>query len=731
MTVAILAEKPSAARKMAGALGGMTGTYQGTPYQIVSARGHLYELAQPEEQVIGADAALRTRLKSWKLEDLPWDVSRFAWKQVPVRGAAEMLRDIKAAFSAADEICIATDSDPSGEGGLIAVNIIKGLGFAGKRISRMYFLDEAHASLQKAFVARVHIPDVERFDEYMMSSFRNAWDFTSMQFTRVATASAAQSGVLRQGRLKSAMVLLVGDQLKAHHDYVKTSMFQNRFRDENGVLYTNPDEPRFATQAEVPQRYSSSAVVLDSKTVKHTSPPRLLDLAALSARLSSKGFSADVVLSTYQKMYEAQVVSYPRTEDKTITTEQFKELLPLVDKIAAVVSVDPSILTQRNPRRTHVKDSGAHGANRPGPKVPASLEELEPKYGKVAPHIYTELARSYLAMLAEDYAYEAQEGHVKDWPEFKGRAAVPRRQGWKDVFSTGDDDDADDNAKGLGTKADPTIHEIIPPRPEHPTMKWLMKQLEKRDVGTGATRTSTYAEVTSAQSAKNRYPLLAEKRGRITMTEFGEMSYRILPDTRIGDLGLTERVFATMKEIAAGTTTMDAELAHVADWVRDDIDTMQRNAAVMRKELGLSEQKQTKEKFEGFAQHLGRHVRFSREWSGVRFTDAQCQALLEGKTIEFQAISKAGKPYDAKGDLQEQTFTAEGGRKVDFIGFKPDFSGLPKAFCGHTFSAEERSKLEAGEGVFVTGMVGKSGKPFDATVRFDKKTDKINLDFGK
>ena len=85
--------------------------------------------------------------------------------------------------------------------------------------------------------------------------------------------------------------------------------------------------------------YRASAVVLDGKQVRHSAPPRLLDLAALSARLSSKGFSAEVVLSTYQKMYEAQVVSYPRTEDKTITTEQFKELLGLVDRIAGVVTV--------------------------------------------------------------------------------------------------------------------------------------------------------------------------------------------------------------------------------------------------------------------------------------------------------------------------------------------------------------------------------------------------------
>lgn len=728
MTVAILAEKPSAARAIAAALGGARGSYQGTDYVIVNARGHLLELAQPEDQVPGADASEKAKLRSWNLSDLPWDLSRFSWKQVPGKDTAALLRDIKTGFSSAEEICIATDFDPSGEGGLIAANIIKHLGFEHKKISRMYFTDESPASFQKGFISRKPIPKLDDFDEYRMSSFRNAWDFASIQFTRVATSAAAQSSVLRQGRLKSAMVLLVGDQLKAHNDYVKTSMFQSRFRDENGVLYANPDEARYATEAEVPKTYSASAVVVDATKMKSTAPPKLLDLAKLSARLSKKGFNADVVLKTYQAMYEATVVSYPRTEDKTITNEQFKELLPLVDKIAGVVGVDPAKLTNRAPRKTHVKDVGAHGANRPGLKVPSSLEELKGKFGPAAPYIYAELARSFLAMLAEDYQYEAQEGHIQDYPDFKGRASVPKSLGWKEVFITNDksSDDEDENSKGLGTRGEPVVHEIIPPRPEHPSMDWLMNQLDKREVGTGATRSSTYAELTRAQSVKNKYPLMVDKRGKVTFTEFGEQSYRMLPGTNIGDLGMTERVFATMKEIAAGNADMDTELAKVADWVKQDIETMRANGEHMRKELGLEEVKQVKEKAEGVWK--GEQIRFSREWSGHRFSDQEVSDLLAGKTIYFTATSaRTGNDFEAKGKLERQTFNGH-----EYVGFKADFGGIPKVFLKRPFTDEEIAKLEAGEKVFVTGLYSqKKDKNFDATVYYDKKADKLQLEFGK
>ena len=88
--------------------------------------------------------------------------------------------------------------------------------------------------------------------------------------------------------------------------------------------------------------------------------------------------------------------------------------------------------------------------------------------------------------------------------------------GYKAIFNV--DDDADDlNAKGLGTLANPFVYEGFPPKPPTPTMKWLMKQLEKRDVGTGATRTRTYADVTKPQSDKNKYPLLTDTRGKINM----------------------------------------------------------------------------------------------------------------------------------------------------------------------------------------------------------------------
>lgn len=726
MTVGILAEKPSAARNFAKALGGQSGTYNGESYVIAFARGHLFELKQPVDQVAPAK---RERYASWALKDLPWDPNDFAFEREKKKDTSKLLADIKKTLSSCDSIAVCTDLDPSGEGFLLAWEVISELGLAHKPIYRMYFTDESPVSIQKAFISRKRIASPEDHDEYRMAWLRSRWDFLSMQWTRIASELVDKRAIVRQGRLKSAMTVLVGDQLKAHRSWKKVPFYEPRFRDENGVMYIDPDATRCARESDVDlSGLHASSVTVDSKTMKRSGPPRMLDLAGLSALLSAKGVKAAEVLKIYQKMYESQVVSYPRTEDKHVTKEQYAELVRNAPAIARAVGIDPSLLTHTAARSTHVKDSGAHGANRPGPVVPSSLAEVEAKYGKTGAMIYELLARSALAVLAEDYEYEAQKGHVTDFPAYVGSCSVPKKQGWKAVLggaSMADDDDDANNSAGLGTQAKPFVHEGVPPRPAAPTVKWLMKQLERRDVGTGATRTSTFAEVSSS---KSRYPLMSETRGKIDLTETGEISYRLLPGTHIGDLAITERVFSDMKAVAKGERQADDVLAEVARLVTDDIAVMTANAQTMRKDLGMGDYVE-KEYFEGTWQKTGTHVRFNRTWSGHRFTDQECMDLLAGKDIEITATSKrTGDDFTVIGSFGEYEFE---GRKC--IGFIPDFTKptsaakrgvAPKSMLGVKLTDEQREKIEAGEKVKVSGMKSKkSGKNFDAYLFLEDKPD--------
>ena len=710
--IGILCEKPSAGRNFSTALGGMTGTYNGEQYQIVCSRGHLYELEKPEKQV---KQPLTDTYKSWELDNLPWNEKDFQWKRAKKKDVSDLLRNIKSVLDKCDEVVIATDWDSSGEGELLAWEILDELAIRPKKFSRMKFNDESVKEIRRAFVNRYPIKDMQSDMEYVKADYRSKFDFLSMQFTRIATNCGDGKSVLRQGRLKSAMVLLVGDALTALKNYKAIPYYQNRFRDENGNVFTNPDEPTYPDKKDVPKVYTSSPVVLDSATMKHSSPPSLLDLADLSARLASKGIRANTVLKTYQKMYERQLLSYPRTDDKTITPDQFNEMLPLVDKIANLVGVDTKLLTHRTPRKTHVKTGGSHGANRPGSNVPSSLDALDSTYGPGAKLIYETLAHNFLAMFAEDYEYEAQKGHLQKYPDFVGSANVPKKMGWKLVFT--DEDDANDTAsKGLGNLAEPFVYEGFPPKPPTPTFTWLKNQLKKYDVGTGATRTSIYAEVTSTKAI---YPLLVDKRGKISMTIYGEMSYMLLPGTHIGSLKITEDMQSDMREIAAGKLDPEVCLHKMQQMVKDDIEVMKKNSIIMRKELNVmdkSNSTEQKEKAEGVWK--GKNIKFNRVWGDHRFTDDEVEALLAGEEIEILGLkSRSGKEYGIRGKLSQQSYN---GHK--FVGFeRTGFANekkVPDEWCKHKFTDDEKILLEQGKIVHIDGAISKKGNVFACDVKF-------------
>lgn len=710
--IGILTEKPSAARNFAKALGGMSGTYQGEAYVITSARGHLYEYVMPDQQV---DAQYQQQYVSWDIRNLPWEERLFHWKRQKLSSASDTLKQIKQTLSACSEVVIASDVDPSGEGELLAWEILDELNIRNKKFTRMYFTDESEKELQKAFRQRKVLPPMQQDMDYVKAEFRTRWDMLSMQFTRIATYCVGNRAVLRQGRLKSAMVQIVGNGLKAVQEYKRVPFYMNKFRDDHGVVYTNPEEPRFSAKEQVPQVYHSSDVVLDGTSMMATAPPKLMDLAALSSRLAPMGFAAKEVLNVYQKMYESQIVSYPRTEDKVITPEQFNDLLPLVDQIAAVVGVDARLLTHRTPRKTHVKTGGAHGANRPGLKVPPSLQALA-SFGDCAPKIYELLAKNYLAMLCEDYQYEQQRGHVKDYPKFVGTASVPKSAGWKLVFDDDVMSDETENQLGLGSYAEPYIAEGANPKPPTPTMKWLMKQLEKNDVGTGATRTSTYADVTST---KTKYPLLVEKKGKLSMSEYGQMSYVLLKDTVIGDVKTTEKLQQQMRDIAAGKVLPEACLREMQDYVRHDMEVMQRNAVTYGKDWGKMSETQQKEKYEGIWH--GKQVRFSREWGGHRFTDEECERLCNGETIVLRDLkSKKGSTYSIQGRLNDLEYNGHPYVGFENLGFPQE---VPKSWAKHTFTEDERLMLEAGKEIYVEGFVSKKGNVFSCYVKYGKTKD--------
>src|SRR5699024_5865443 len=117
---------------------------------------------------------------------------------------------------------------------------------------------------------------------------------------------------------------------------------------------------------------------------------------------------------------------------------------------------------------------------------------------------------------------------------------------------------------------------------------------------------------------KTKYPLLVERKGKLTMAPYGDMSYKLLPGTHIGDLKMTEQLQADMRDIAAGKADPDECLARVQQMVREDLQTMAANGVTMRAALGI---KMASPDDYASGTWNGKNVKFKKSWGGRTFTD--------------------------------------------------------------------------------------------------------------
>lgn len=757
----ILAEKKSVAQAISVALLGspnaFRGQYKGEDIVISWAQGHLFEYRDPQDMV---PAEKHAKYASWNFFD--WDPKDFSFAVRPTPKTATVTQKLRSELAGASEVAWATDHDPSGEGDRIAATALKELGYEKKvKHSRLFFLDESADEFRKAFENRKPLPnDFMQIPAVRKAIYRARFDTFTMPYTRMATTLNGQRVQLRQGRLKSIMVQEVGDRLEARKNWKKVPSYIPSFKDEEGNIYRSKDAPAFETELEAvtymtDENFGQRKVLPQEPTTKTKAPPKLLTLSQLSAQLAKKGYSPKKVDSVYQAMYQASIVTYPRTDDDFISPAQFDDLLKDLNKIAAVIGADTSLLTHTTPRKGHVKTGGAHGANRPGKVVPESLEQLRSFYGSdgnLAVDIYTLLAKSALTMFGEDAVYRQHKGVIEGKEDYTTTVSTLINPGYKAIFDAqagGEDADEDSTTAKLGTMANGHSYESIPPKPGIPTMGWLMDRLKKLGVGTGATQNKTFGDLSVA--ADERSYFVMNKDGHLSFTPSGEMSYRMMADTHIASVETTRYVTDTMAKIAEGTMSFEEGLAPLRQWILEDQARLIENASSMKTMMGLVDQR-VEEYAYGFFQ--GQDVKFRRGFGKVkrdgkviplRFTDKEVEALIKGEKIVIeQYSSKSDTNYKIEGQLAYQEISEGKFKGKTYLGFQrlgfyndpndqpkvDEYTGkylgpgqyqgtvqsVPKVFLGVKLSDNELSQLFAGGTIYKAFFSKKTGKPFVASV---------------
>lgn len=686
MKYLILAEKPKAKQKMAKAFGGNNFSKDGNEYQLTNSVGHLFQLNNPVEQV--DDENEKKKIGDWKnLKNMPWDVSNFKWaKHFISPSTKKVFNQIKADSSGCDAIIIATDTDPSGEGDILGQEIVDALKW-DKPVYRMNFKNETASAFQKALENLTDVTDTSTYRSYLKGQGRVHFDYPSMQLVRIAKIAAGTQKINatpNEGRLKSAIIVRVLQQTDAIKNYQKKPYYVIQFVDENGHVYVNSDATHYEKEADAQaavNQLASSAVGDIKEEEKEQKPPAFLDLLKLYGK--TKGISNKTFLKTYQEMYQDDVVSYPRTEDKLISVSDYEELKPLIDDIAKVVNVDTSLLTHREPRlKTHYTEKATdHGANRPGPNVPDSLDSLDSTYGPGAKQIYDILARSFLASVAENYIFNNVTGKVVDYPDYTTNFKIPVKQNWRLIT-----DDVAKEVKPIGTTAKPETATKVNKKPAEPTIGLITSFLEKYDIGTGATRVSTLSALIDGKR-----PLLQQQKHKLDLTDLGIIAATLATNTWIADPTFTKKLFDEMDKIGKGQKTL-AEMDNItAKTIKHDMEIIMQNSSKL-KESGINLDK--------FAKAIVNND-----------VDTKITCPLCGKdTIHRIEMTKKDKSFD----------------------FYSSKCGLfiPHVLAGHTIDVDELQKLLNGESVEAK-MTSKKGNPFTGILTFNKKKKNIELKFPK
>ena len=575
--VCIINEKKSQFDNYKKALGGQTGTLKSGPlsgksYVLCHASGHLYNLSDSGSQV---DKSLEWKYgMPWTLDNnaLPWHKDDLKWRLSKSKGKTDLINNIVSCIDNSDNVVIASDSDLSFEGDLLVMEIIIANKLnMKKRFWRSLHKDESMKEINKAITNLVDFgTDLTKRPEYITSNFRRQYDYLlGLQETRLFTKLSGDN-LLKHGRLKSHILKICYDQQQLIDNYVEIPYFEAKFKDENGVLYSEANGQRYDDESKVPiGNYHPSEVILDSVDKKLQIPPKFKNLAQIASALASK-YSGKQVESTYQKMYEDSVLSYPRTDSVYITNEDWNTYSAIADDVANVIGIDPRVLTHKSPRATHIKDGLSHSANHPI-SANFSLSDLENKYGKCGRDIYEYVAKETLAAFCADYEYDLEKGHLKDYPTFHGSKQKPTKLGWREIFS---DDDELDTAVGLGKNAEPFKFRGTNPKPEALTLKWIIKHLVKHDIGTGATQLSTCNQLSDEN--ESTHPLEIN-RGKVTLTSYGLLSGKLLEGTKIADMDFTKNFYSKRNDVFQDATKASGYLDEIEDIIRFDIAKVQEN----------------------------------------------------------------------------------------------------------------------------------------------------------
>jgi len=404
MSILYLAEKPSQARDIATAIGGVgraNGYIPVSGGNVTWALGHLLEQAMPEAY----NEAWGGR---WSFDTLPMIPE--VWKHTVVKQKAGQVKIIRELLKNASSVVIATDAGREGE--LIAREVLAHCKWRGP-VKRLWTSSLVQSDIKRALGALQPGKQTEPLHEAALARSHADWLY-GMNGSRAVTLGAQNAGNhYPVGRVQTPTLAMVVRREWEIKNFVVVGYYEleAQVKSAGGATFkmfhapVEKDRIRDRAEAHRRQKLAQGAKgALDVKTEpKSESPPLPYTLPALQKDANRiLGLSARNTLKLAQELYEAKAITYPRTDCQYLAASQKGEVDPTLDRLAllypaAVAAVRTAGVTLRDTTFNDAKLSDHHGICPTVQHVPVSGD---------AAKLFALIAERYLRTVSPDCLFD-------------------------------------------------------------------------------------------------------------------------------------------------------------------------------------------------------------------------------------------------------------------------------------------------------------------------------------
>jgi DNA topoisomerase III len=456
MKTLVIAEKPSVARDIVGALPGSfdehKNFYESDDYVVTFAVGHLLELSDPEDY----DPAW----KAWKLDTLPIIPTEFKVRPRDKK-AATQLNLIHKLLKRKDVDRVINACDAGREGELIFTHIYE-TAEVDKPVDRLWINSMTKQAIRDGFERLRPSDQVEPLRDAARSRSEADW-LVGMNATRAATVRRGWgAGVVSLGRVQTptlAMMVKREREIQAFTPepyWLVHATFDPRYHG----LWFEDDETRLKDGQradEIVEKVTGKTGRVESVERKEHSEraPLLYDLTSLQRDANRRyGFSARRTLSAAQSLYEGKkAITYPRTNSRYLSGDLVPQLKPTAETLAPipdyaagaryVLGLDQLPL-QRVVNDARVDD---HHAIIPT-DVPHDVSNFTPDERR----IFDLVAKRFLAVFHPPARFARTTIVTEvEGERFRTRGKVTLEPGWRGVYGLESDEaKQDEDAEGEG-----------------------------------------------------------------------------------------------------------------------------------------------------------------------------------------------------------------------------------------------------------------------------------------